>query len=483
MKKYFNISLIITIISFLLSGCNNKLNIKKNNDPPKNLIYYTIGSPDKDLKIVNQELNNLLVDKINVTVEYNKILWADYGERLATMINSGTNFDIAFAASVSQGDFIGNAQKGAWLNLNPYLDTIGKEMHQSINPLLWEGIKIDNKIYGVPTNKEIAVPIMFMYPQSIVQKYNIDIKKYNSIESLEPLLRFIDKTEPEYLGLELDSSSINLFAIDGYEYILTENIPLMVKSSDKDLEIINIFETDYCYNLLSNIRKYYKQGYINQDAAIKESGSLSPNEKVFLKISEGGPYSDIIWSNDRKYKVVSHTVSNLVVTSASTQGSVMVANAKTKHPQECVKFLNCINTDKQVRNMLNFGIKDKHYTLTDNNQVNKISNNYSGVQYTQGNWFILNTVVGEPLDKWSQFTIFNNSAYKSEILGFNPNTHTYKNEIIAIQNVWKKYYPFLMTGSVDIDYFLPKFNEELKLAGIDNVKKILQLQLDNWKKY
>jgi len=38
-----------------------------------------------------------------------------------------------------------------------------------------------------------------------------------------------------------------------------------------------------------------------------------------------------------------------------------------------------------------------------------------------------------------------------------------------------------MTGSVDIDTELPKFNQELKQAGLDEVRAEVQKQLDAWR--
>jgi hypothetical protein len=38
-----------------------------------------------------------------------------------------------------------------------------------------------------------------------------------------------------------------------------------------------------------------------------------------------------------------------------------------------------------------------------------------------------------------------------------------------------------MTGSVDVDKVLPKFNEELKQAGLDEVRAEIQRQLDAWR--
>jgi putative aldouronate transport system substrate-binding protein len=448
---------------------------------PVQLIYYTIGNPDPDLQKVNAALNELLKKKINVTVQYNKIAWGDYGTKISALVNSGANFDIAFASESDQGNYAGNAKKGAWLDMTDYLQKEGKAMYSMIDPLYWAGVKIDGKIYGVPTNKEIAVPQWWMYPKELIGKYNIDISKYRTLESLEPVLAFIKKNEPDWQPMELDKNSNNFFSLDGYEYAIGKEIPLMVKSDDSDLQVVNIFQTASAKRTLATLRKYYKAGYINEDAAIKVSQNLETGKKVFWKGAGGGPYSDVSWSVDRGYPLVAQQVSKSTVTTESTRGGVMTVNSRTKHPEKCMEFLNLLNTDPEVRNLINYGIEGIHYQLTKDNQVQKISNAYTAVQYTQGNWFILNTVVGNPMDKWDKFREFNKTAVKSEMLGFTADTFRLTAKISAITLVWTKYYPALMTGSVDPEVQLPKFLSELKAAGIDEVQAELQKQLVRWK--
>ncbi len=448
---------------------------------PVNLIYYTIGNPDTDLQKVNDVLNDLLKKKINVTVQYKKIAWGDYGTKISALVNSGADFDIAFASGPDQGDYAGNARKGAWLDMTEYLQEDGKAMYSMIDPLYWAGAMINSKIYGVPTNKEIAVPEWWMYPKELVSKYKIDIAKYNTLESLEPLLAEVKKNEPDWQPMEFDKNSNNFFSLNGYEYVISKEVPLMVKSDDSGLKVVNIFTTDNAKKTLATLRKYYKAGYINEDAAIKVSQNLERGKKVFWKEAGGGPYSDVSWSADRGYGLVAQQVSKATVTTESSRGGMMVVNSRTKYPRACIQFLNLLNTDPQIRNLINYGIEGTHYKLDANNQVEKISNAYSGVQYTQGNWFILNTVVGDPKDKWDKFREFNKTAVKSEMLGFTADTSKLTSKIAAITQVWTKYYPCLMTGSVDPDEQLPKFFSELKEAGIDEVQADLQKQLTDWK--
>lgn len=449
---------------------------------PVNLVYYTIGNPDNDLQMVNDALNKMLKEKINVTIEYNKIAWGDYGTKISALVNSGAAFDLAFATGPDQGDYVGNAKKGAWLALDDYFTGEGKAMYDAINPLLWEGMKIDGKTYGIPTNKEVAVPEQWMYPKELVDKYKLDITQYKTLESLEPVFKDIKAKEADYTVMELDKNSHNFFALDGYEWVINRDLPLMIKSSDKDLKIVNIFDTDTGKKTLDTLRKYYKAGYINEDAAVKEAQGLEKGKKVFLKEAGGGPYSETSWSADRGYDVVAQQVTDTVVTTESARGGVMVVNALTKNADACIKFLNCLNTDADVRNLINYGIEGTHYNLTSDGQVEKVKDTtYSGVQYTQGNWFILKTLKGDPADKWKTFEDFNSKAVKSEALGFTPDTTKVASQLAAISTVSGQYYSGLMTGTVDPATELPKFLEALKTAGINDVMKEFQTQLDAWK--
>ena len=87
----------------------------------------------------------------------------------------------------------------------------------------------------------------------------------------------------------------------------------------------------------------------------------------------------------------------------------------------------------------------------------------------------------DPLDKWDQFRKYNAGVVKSTVLGFTPDLSKLTAQTDNIEMVWHKYYPSLMTGSVDVDTILPKFNAELKQAGIDDVRQEVQKQLDAWR--
>ncbi|MGZ9584947.1 ABC transporter substrate-binding protein [Paenibacillus marinisediminis] len=488
--------MLIVMLVPALAGCSPSTGDDEHAQLPKdtvNLIYYTIGEPDKDLKMVNDKINEITAKKIGVTITYIKVGWQEYEDRLNTMVSAGTPFDIAYAP-----EYATYVQRGAFLRLDDYLASVGKEMYDSIDPIFWQGVRMDDGgIYGVPTNKELAVQEHWMYPDELVKKYNIDISKYNTLDSLEPLLQMIKQQSPTYLPMELDKDSHNFFLLDGYEYVMNPKLPLMVRSVEPDSPVVNIFETEEARHVLDTLRRYYQKGYINEDAALREKQGLKKGKRVFWKASGGGPLSESSWSKDRGYKVVANPVTPMLATTESVRGGIMAVNADTKYPEECVKFLNLLNTDPEVRNLFNYGIEGVHYTLDHNGQVVPIPPkdkdgelipdappNYAGVTFTQGNWFILNTMGGEypdPLNKWDEYRKFNANVVQSSILGFTPDLSQMPIQVQNIQMVWEKYYPSLMTGSVDVDTELPKFNQELRQAGIEEVRVEVQKQLDEWR--
>ncbi|SFT23869.1 ABC transporter substrate-binding protein [Paenibacillus sp. BC26] len=487
---------LVLMLMLLVSGCFSSSGNGKNNAIPGNtvnLIYYTIGDPDADLQMVNDKINEVLAKKIGVTITYIKVGWQEYEDRLNTLVSAGTPFDIAFAP-----EYTTYAQRGAWLKLNDYLSNVGKDMYDAIDPKFWQGVRMDDgSIYGVPTNKELAVRDQWMYPDELVKKYKIDISKYTTLASLEPLFQMIKEKEPDYQPMELDKDSQNFFALDGFEYVSEKTLPLMVRVLDPSSPVVNIFETKEARQVLDILRRYYVKGYINEDAGMRESQGLKRGVKVFWKAAGGGPLSENSWSKDRGYKLVAYPVTPALITTESMRGGVMAVSVDTKHPIESVKFLNLLNTDPEVRNLFNFGIEGVHYTLDRNGQVVPkapedsdgkpipgAQPSYGGVQYTQGNWFILKTMGGEypdPPDKWNQFRASNREAVNSSTLGFTPDLSRVPIQVQNIQMVWEKYFPSLMTGSVNVDAVLPKFNQELQQAGINEVRMEVQKQLDAWR--
>lgn len=157
MKRYLfaaGILFVLAVLFVSVKGAYSHKESKAQEKPP--LIYYTIGREDEDLEMVNEALNDLLSRKYGITVDYRKLDWNIYGNKISVYLNLNENLDVVFASNVHQGDYVGNAKKGAWYPLDDFLAGEGKALYEAIPEIWWEGAKINGHIYGVPTSKELA---------------------------------------------------------------------------------------------------------------------------------------------------------------------------------------------------------------------------------------------------------------------------------------------------------------------------------------
>ena len=146
-------------------------------DEAVELVYYTIGDPDEDLELVNEAVNELLLERYGFTVDYRKVGWNEYENQLTALINTHSGFDIAFAWAQN---YQSNAAAGHWLDLTELLEDHAA-LYDAVDERFWRGAAVGGRIYGVPTNKELATPLHFLYSAELVEKYDIDIEKYGSI--------------------------------------------------------------------------------------------------------------------------------------------------------------------------------------------------------------------------------------------------------------------------------------------------------------
>lgn len=477
MKKLAALGLTVALGATVLAGCGNSSDSgTASNGDIVTLKYYTIGAEPKDKQMVLDEANKYLGEKIGVNLDMTYIDFGDYTQKMSIIINSGEPFDLAFTCSWA-GDYLGNARKGAFLDLTSYLETTGKAMYDAIDQRFWEGATIDDKIYAVPNQKEISTMPMWVFTKEYVDKYNIPYQDIHTLEDLEPWLKVIKENEPNVVPLYITKG----FSPPQYFDFITN--PVGVEIGDDSLTVKSIFDTEKMQSTLKTLRKYYQAGYINGDSATAQDDK---SIKRLVTKGDGQPYAEVLWSKDLGYDVVASPIMDGLVTNDSTTGSMIAVSKNSKHPEKAVEFLNLVNTDPYIRNLLNYGIEGTHYTKVEGSE-NSIkldpekSKGYSVPYFAGGNLFITNTLDTEPETKWEEFKQFNDSAETSPLLGFKFDTTPVTNELAAINNVMEEFKATIYSGSVDIDEYLAKLNDKLKAQNIDKVIEEAQKQLDKWK--
>ena len=482
-KKLSSLFLVMTIASSaILTGCSSTdqdsaSGSSNDNKATTELVWYMIGTPQPDQEKVMEEVNKYTAEKIGVTLDLRMVDWGDYGQKMQVITSSGEPFDICFAS-----DYALNAQKGAYLELSDLLESHGKELKETINPLFLEGATINGNLYGIPANKEVGQQMGWTYNKQMAEEAGVleDMENAKTLEDLEPILEKVKAKNPT-LKMPL-AAGYGFFPYMPYDYLLGENLPFGIALEGDTTKIVNIYEQDDVKNTLDTLRRFYQKGYIHSQAATDTDPHEMSVQNWFVRKEQYAPGAVEMWSSNAKYDV-GYTASHDPLTiNNSVTGSVMSISAASKNPEKAMEFLNLLNTDEYLRNLIDRGIEDVHYTTNEDGTITKTENaqNYSMPSWALGNVFLTKSYDTDPTDRIEQYEEFNNQAEASPTLGFYVDTTNISTEIATISNIVQEFKAPLFTGSVDTDKYLGQLNDKLKAAGIDNVMKELQSQYDKW---
>src|SRR5690606_32249593 len=162
---------------------------------PYQLSLYYPGTPQKDEKIVEEALNELLTAKINATIDLIAIDWGAWDDKMNLMIASREKSDIIFTAQWN--GHAKNVGKNAFLELGDLLQKHGQGIIEGLDPAFLEGAKINGKNYGVPTNKELASAGGIVYNKKIADELGLDLSGVQAPEDLTPILAAVKEKRPD----------------------------------------------------------------------------------------------------------------------------------------------------------------------------------------------------------------------------------------------------------------------------------------------
>ena len=448
-------------------------------EKPIELIWYTIGTPQKDLERVTEEINKYTLEKMNATVKINMLDFGDYTQKMQVKVVSGEPMDILFTSSWAL-DYVQNARKGAFMELDSLLDQQGKGIKETIDPAFLEGSKVDGHNYAIPANKELPAQEVWRFNKEFLDKYNLDISNVRSLESIEPLLKTIKENEPNITPYAMVKDFMPVLPFD---YVI-EKMPMAVYLDTKDYKVVNILESPELKDTLKTIRKYYKAGYVSPEVDTTTSvDDLFKSGKWFMDRAATQPMADNLWTASYGYPVVSTPASDAYIYNWSVMGSMQAISANSEYPEKAMEFLNLLNTDAYLRNLVDSGIEGVHYEKIGDNKMKNLeqSKSYDMPTFSLGNIMITYLNESDPDNKWEEFKKFNAAGVNAPLLGFNFDTSKITQEIAAIQNVREEFWSSLMTGTVDPEQYLPKANEKFKAAGLDKVIAEAQAQIDAWR--
>ena len=489
MKKL--LSLILT--AALLLGCMSIPALASAEDDVPvirlNMVNF-YGNPDE--AEVEAAINAILVPKVGAKLDIVGIEFGAWTTQLNLMLTGGNDaldiFTSFWYAPLNQ--LYANGQ------VAPLDDLIASQCPDLLNLFSEEVLnacRINGKLYGLPIVTCYSAPNIYAAVLEDSESAGIDWSEVHNLDdatqamlkmkAVNPDHYYIPgSTEPYWIPKDID----DLGDSSNFLGVLTD--PL------NSTTVENYYESEYFKHLLENVKIWKENDLISPDPLSNSNATLM---NVMYGIAQGTPgyttNSMEIWLYENNlsemygHKFAGAEIGERLMTTSTCTTYLFHVTPFAKDQEAAMRVLNELYTNEEVAMLLINGIEGKHYVIDENGQVALPE----GVEATTDGWYTMGggTLPNSLLTPTQNYQMkdlaervkqLNTEAKPSLALGFVFDSSAVTNQITACANVIAQYYVPLMYGEVDIDEFLPIFNQALHDAGIDDIIAAKQAQLDAW---
>ena len=477
MKKLTSIALIAAILCSM-AGCNSQKNAKGGEEEIPTLEMYMFGKQQKDLALVMEEANKIIEPAIGAKLNMTLIDSGAYTEKMNMKLATKEYFDICFTSSWMNpyGKGVSNE---SYYPLTKLIDENAPELREVIPDYWFKAAERDGEIYAVP-NQQIANTIdAVTMEKKWADKYHLDVNSIKSWKDLEPFMQQIKDNEPDVYPTRPYGNP----GQKNYEPI-SGGVGLDLRDKDK-LTAVYEYESDGWEEGMDMLRSWFEKGYFREDIA-----SVVDDNNDFLAgkyVVTGTGWKPGFESTQNAMLGGEHIAIKLAdkayVTGAGLTSTMWAISAYSKYPEKSIKLISLLNTNKDLYNLLCYGIEGKHYNWVDDNHIKLEENGgyYLNTSWAFGNQFNSYLMEGQDDNVWEETEKINDEAEKSRILSFVFDSSKVQTELSQISTVTQEY-KNMKNGSVDWRECFDEYKSRLKAAGIENVKNEVQRQLDEYAK-
>jgi putative aldouronate transport system substrate-binding protein len=491
MKKLF--FPVLAVLLAIFTGCSgNRQDASRNNGGGyiQLTMAFFSGARLEDMALVTEELNKITRTKAGVELTLLPIDWSAWDQQINLMISGGEKLDLLPVLGENYANTIG---QGKLIPMDEYMTgTAGRELSNKIGQTYLTASEAEGKLYGVPSLRDMVRSYGLCMRKDLVEKYNIDLSRLNTISYLDETFAKVKAGEPNmYIIFPQGNWHGIVFQLFNNRDPLGDDLGVLLNMGQDDLKVVDLYESEAYARYVHKIREWYLKGYIPQDAMTTPDGgnTMIGNGTLFASCANLKPGYAGETAMTMDYELVQADFIPPFVTTRTVTSLMWTLPVTCSNPEKAVEVLNIMFNDPAFINLIDWGIEGKHY--------DKVSGYDNMITYPEGitwnntgwdmgaGWIFGDQLAsyvweGNPPDLYEQLDEFNRSGLVSKALGFQYDSTPVKTAMASVNNVIEQYRLSLEYGVVDPNTVLPQFVQALKSAGIDEIITEKQRQLDAW---
>jgi len=493
------------------------------------LRWVCIGDKPADYDAVMAEVNKIVEPELGVKLKLEFIDPAQFTEKTKTQMASHDPVDLYFTGYVNNYQ-TAVEMKGLY-DITDMLDNIKMSdgsvhsMSEVIEQYYLDSATVNGRIYGIPNQQVISNPNCIQINKAVAEECGVDLVGLQEMAinntNAETSKALMDKMTEELAKIK--AKRPDLYTMFPFNPALTniyEDIAGSVavrkddSAEDGKLELVIPTFTEEAKYSYAKINEWYQKGYIRADIAsvAQEARTVEDNKKIGMTNTTWKPGQEIYYVNQYGSDPAYAFFQKPYVGRTSPLATMISVGAFSKNPEASVKLIYMLNSNKELYNLICWGIEGKHYVKNADGTATELKDAGYDLMaqnaWKYGNQFNGHIMEGQPAsynegdvlfngydykskgitltddqikDVWAQTQTMNDViADKSPLIGFVPNLTDLQAEIANIKNVNDEYKAKREYGTDPVDSWYNDYIAALKTAGIERVRDELQKQVDAW---
>lgn len=452
------------------------------------------GEPRAKEKEVIEAINVILREKAHAEIEPVNISFGEMQTQLNLMLTGGDDSLDFFSSWWYQplGTLVTNGQVAP---LDELLESSGQETKALFNGFeeILDCGRVDGKLYGIPTITAWPAPNIYFCQKADSDSANIDWSQVTDLDSLTTAMLAMKKANPDHYYIP--GSTEPYWIPKGIDYLGDSNYLGVLTDPENSSTVENYYESEYFLNIMENVKIWQENDIISPDPMSNNNATMLNMQNGIVSGTTGYSWSAAEFLHEanvsQQYggEVVGAEISPSYITTGNVTTYMWHITPFCKDPEAAMRVLNLLYTDPEVSTLFTYGLEGVTYQLDENNVASYMDGEDSqtsgwtgGMSYIVPNWTLTPVWDNQSPDVIEQIAQSNKNSVKSIALGFTCDMEPVADQVAACANVIAQYYTPLMNGAVDIGEVLPVFQQALHDAGIDDIIKCKQEQLDQWLK-
>jgi putative aldouronate transport system substrate-binding protein len=457
----------------------NKDGLSENLKPVK-LTYLSVnGRETTRTEAIAGEINKVLKEKLNVTLEFKTVEQDAYKITLTGL----ENVDIIQTADYLA--YYDNAREGAYIeikleDIQKYMPTWYKDNTDKL-----PSATVDGKVYCIPNAKpRWNAPIMVLrkdwFPEGLTEVKTLD--------DLDKYFANVKEIKPEIVPFALDQG-LTSWLTGAYAFASTSlmapggpnctSVVCFNKTEDPNYKLLRTWEQPQLAPFFKRMKEFADKGYWTPDvmnnpvnmneafqngqSAVAWSTNIEGINSLYASMKQLSPEAELE-AFDLGFE------NNIAVDTYSPMGGAMAIPRTGKNQERALMLAELLYTDSAVYRLFNYGIEGEDYTLNDKGEVIvKDYENGLGYGSVYGNSDFDYVPEG---GNWPGFEALKAQVGKrvqqNPFVGFGLDTTPISDIANNLWNVHMEYAMPIYLGFVDdVDAAIAELNKQYELVGID----------------